>query len=53
MVIMSIVLALFVPTLLVLLNGESSVGALADANTQIQPALALLQNQVEFGERPL
>jgi type II secretory pathway pseudopilin PulG len=46
MLIMGFVLALFVPTLIVLLKGESNVGALSDANTQIQPALELLQNQV-------
>jgi len=46
MLIMSVVLALFVPTLLVLTHGQAAVGALADANTEVQPALQQLQNQV-------
>ena len=46
MLLMSLVLALFVPTLLVLLNGQTSNAALSAANVNIQPALELLQNQV-------
>jgi hypothetical protein len=46
MVIMSIVLALFVPTLLVLIHGEASVGALTLANSRVEPALLELQSQV-------
>jgi len=46
MVIMSIVLLLFVPTLLVLMNGERSVGALTLANTRMEPALLQIQSQV-------
>jgi type II secretory pathway pseudopilin PulG len=46
MLIMAIVLGLFAPTLLVLVHGESNVGALTDANVNMQPALELLQNQV-------
>ena len=46
MMVTAIVLALFAPTLIVLIHGEETVGALTDANTKVQSSLEVLQRQI-------